>query len=248
VIAYLDGDGHRYSIQVASASHSGRRSSNEDAMGLMDLGAAGLCCTLADGAGGHGHGELAAQLTVQAVLEGFGRTRCSPLPAWPPDFPGGAPRQRPAVHLGLAHAHERHRGAVHRPGQGRALWAHWGDSRLYWFRAGRMHLRTEDHSLVQQLLHAGLYEENDPRRLPNRNVLAGAIGAEGQVPPSIRSAAVALEPGDVFLLCSDGLWEGMHESEWSSCWPRASAPTNGYSAWSAASYPAAIRTRTTSAR
>src|SRR5256885_16794873 len=54
------------------------------------------------------------------------------------------------------------------PEQGRALWAHWGDSRLYWFRAGRMHLRTEDHSLVQQLLHAGLYEENDPRRLPNR--------------------------------------------------------------------------------
>ena len=37
MIAYLDGDRHRYSIQVASASHSGRRSSNEDAMGLMDL-------------------------------------------------------------------------------------------------------------------------------------------------------------------------------------------------------------------
>ncbi|MGO8609299.1 protein phosphatase 2C domain-containing protein, partial [Rhizobium johnstonii] len=40
-------------------------------MGLMDLGAGGLCCTLADGAGGHGHGELAAQLTVQAVVDGF---------------------------------------------------------------------------------------------------------------------------------------------------------------------------------
>ena len=215
MIAYLDGDGHRYSIQVASASHSGRRSSNEDAMGLMDLGAGGLCCTLADGAGGHGHGELAAQLTVQAVLEGF---RENPLFA-PASLASLISQAEHRVSGQQSTSASRmHMSATVvvlciDPGQGRALWAHWGDSRLYWFRAGRMHLRTEDHSLVPQLLHAGLYEENDPRRLPNRNVLAGAIGAEGQVPPSIRSAAVALEPGDVFLLCSDGLWEGMHESE-----------------------------------
>ena len=81
MIAYLDGADHRYSIQVASASHSGRRSSNEDAMGLMDLGAGGLCCTLADGAGGHGHGELAAQLTVRSEERRVGkecRSRWSP--------------------------------------------------------------------------------------------------------------------------------------------------------------------------
>ena len=169
-------------------------------MGLMDLGAGGLCCTLADGAGGHGHGELAAQLTVQAVVDGF---RQNPLfaPASLASLISQAEHRvsgQQSTSVSRMHMSATVVVLCIDPEQGRALWAHWGDSRLYWFRAGRMHLRTEDHSLVQQLLHAGLYEENDPRRLPNRNVLAGAIGAEGQVPPSIRADAVALEAGDVF--------------------------------------------------
>lgn len=215
MIVLIDGEAHRYSVQLASASIRGRRVCNEDAMGLIDLGTKGLCCALADGAGGHGHGALAAQLTVDAVLGGFRDT-----PLFVPanlaslisqaehkvnmEQPASASRQHMSTTVVLLCID---------PAQGRALWAHWGDSRLYCFRAGRMHFRTEDHSVVQLLLHAGVYDESDPRLLPNRNVLAGAIGAEGQVPPSVLPEALALESGDVFLLCSDGLWEDLHESE-----------------------------------
>lgn len=184
-------------------------------MGLMDLGDQGLCCTLADGAGGHGHGELASQLTVQAVLEGF---RDNPLFA-PASLASLISRAEHRVCSQQSSSTSRmHMSATVvvlciDPCRGRALWAHWGDSRLYLFRAGRMHLRTQDHSIVQQLLHAGLYAGQDPRHLPNRNVLAGAVGAQGQVPPTVNADALALEPGDVFLLCSDGLWEDLHESQ-----------------------------------
>ncbi len=212
---HLDGGNHRHLLQVASASSRGARPNNEDAMGLMDLGDQGLCCTLADGAGGHGHGELASQLTVQAVLAGF---RDNPLfaPASLASLISQA-EQRVCGQQSTS-ASRRHMSATVvvlciDPRQGQALWAHWGDSRLYLFRSGRMHLRTQDHSIVQQLLHAGLYADQDPRRLPNRNVLAGAVGAQGQVPPTVCTDALALEPGDVFLLCSDGLWEDLHESQ-----------------------------------
>lgn len=215
MIAHIDGDGHRYAIQVASASFRGTRVSNEDALGLMNLGAKGLCCALSDGAGGHGHGALAAQLTVDAVLDGFRET---PLFA-PANLASLISQAEHRVSTAQPTSVSRqHMSATVvllciDPTKGQALWAHWGDSRLYCFRAGEMRSRTEDHSLIQQLLDAGLYEETDVRKLHNRNLLAGAVGAEGQVPPSILPKALALEPGDVFLLCSDGLWENLHESE-----------------------------------
>jgi serine/threonine protein phosphatase PrpC len=226
LIAHFDGDKHRYGIQVASSSLRGSRSSNEDALGLLSLGDQGLCCTLADGAGGHGHGELASQLTVQAVLAGF---RDNPLfaPASLASLISQAEHRvcgQQSTSVSRMHMSATVVVLCIDPAQGRALWAHWGDSRLYLFRAGRVHLRTQDHSIVQQLLHAGLYEEEDPRRLPNRNVLAGAIGAEGQVPPTVRSDALALEAGDVFLLCSDGLWEDLHESEMEALLARSQHP------------------------
>jgi len=214
VISCFDGPEHRFSIQVASGSHCGKRPRNEDAMGLINLDTNGLCCVLADGAGGHGHGDFAAQLTVQAVLGGF---RENPLFA-PASLASliSLAEHRVSEQQTLSASRTSMSATVVvlciNPKQGCALWAHWGDSRLYWFRAGRMRLRTQDHSLMQQLVHAGVYKD-DPRNLPNRNVLAGAIGAEGQVPPTIQADAMALEPGDVFLLCSDGLWEGLPESE-----------------------------------
>nr|KAJ8743916.1 serine/threonine-protein phosphatase [Delftia sp. PS-11] len=226
MIVHFDGPGQRYGIQVASASFRGSRSSNEDAMGILSQGSQGLCCTLADGAGGHGHGELAAQLTVQAVLEGF---RDNPLfaPASLASLISQA--EHKVCGQQTASVSRMHMSATVvvlclDVQQGRALWAHWGDSRLYLFRKGRVHVCTQDHSIVQQLLHAGLYEEADPRRLPNRNVLAGAIGAEGQVPPTVRADALVLEPGDVFLLCSDGLWEDLHETQMESLLARSRHP------------------------
>jgi len=97
------------------------------------------------------------------------------------------------------------------PLHARALWAHWGDSRLYWFRGGVVCSITQDHSVVQQLRKAGLYQDEDLRQLPHRNVLVGAVGADSQVPPSVLQQAVDLHAGDAFLLCTDGLWDRLDE-------------------------------------
>ncbi len=215
MIAHIAGEQHRFRLVLSTLSERGGRASNEDYLGLIDLGSRGFCCALADGAGGHGNGALAARLTVDAVLGGF---HGNPLFA-----PAGL-----ASLISLAEhivSHEQPTSMSRKfmsatvvllciePMSGRALWAHWGDSRLYWFRSGKVHRVTEDHSVVQQLRQAGVYTNEDLRTLPNRSVLAGAIGAESQVPPSVLQEAVDLQEGDAILMCSDGLWENIVESE-----------------------------------
>jgi PPM family protein phosphatase len=214
VIAHIAGEAHRLQLTVSAITEKGGRASNEDYLGMIDLGPKGFCCTLADGAGGHGNGALAARLTVDAVLGGY---RENPMFA-PASLASLIFRAEHTVSEEQPTSTSRmHMSATVvllciEPITGRALWAHWGDSRLYWFRSGKVHRMTEDHSVVQQLLHAGMYANSDPRSLPNRNVLAGAVGAESQVPPTVLHEPMELLEGDAFLLCSDGLWENLHET------------------------------------
>jgi serine/threonine protein phosphatase PrpC len=219
MITHIVGDGHRFRLCVAALSEQGMRSVNEDDLGMIEVSGRGMCCVLADGAGGHGNGSLAAQLTVAAVLDGFRET-----PLFSPaglaslisqaeqtvssEQPSSVSRKYMSSTVVLL--------AIE-PFNGRALWAHWGDSRLYWFRQGKVHQMTEDHSMVQQLLQAGIYRNKDPRDLPNRSMLAGAIGADSQVPPSVLGEPVELQIGDALLLCSDGLWESLRETDMERC-------------------------------
>ena len=215
MIAHIAGDQHRFRLTVAALSSQGGRASNEDYLGTIDMGSRGCCLALADGAGGHGNGALAARLTVEAVLEGY---RDNPLFA-PAGLASLISRAEHTVSTEQPVSVSRQHMCATvvllciEPLTGRALWAHWGDSRLYCFRANKVRCMTEDHSLVQQLLHAGVYAKQDLRQLPNRSVLAGAIGAESQVPPTVLGQAMDLEDGDVFLLCSDGLWENLREAD-----------------------------------
>jgi protein phosphatase len=82
---------------------------------------------------------------------------------------------------------------------GPAFIFHVGDSRLYRFRQGRLNQLTRDQSLYQQALEAGM-----PEPLPARNLLLQAIGPAPLVKPDLQTQAIA--PGDVYLLCSDGLY------------------------------------------
>ncbi len=215
MITHIAGESHRLQLTVSAITERGARTANEDYLGMIDLGRQGFCCTLADGAGGHGNGALAARLTVDAVLGGY---RENPLFA-PASLASLISRAEHTVSEEQPLSKSRmHMSATVvllciDPLTGRALWAHWGDSRLYCFRGGKVLRMTEDHSVVQQLLHAGIYAKSDPRSLPNRSVLAGAVGAESQVPPTVLHESMELQEGDAFLLCSDGLWENLLESD-----------------------------------
>ena len=88
----------------------------------------------------------------------------------------------------------------------KAIWAHWGDTRVYWFRDGELKEMTEDHSVVQSLVAAGLISEDEAATYPKRNVLLGAAGTTSEVGPTVLERAVTLANDDAFLLCSDGVW------------------------------------------
>ena len=87
---------------------------------------------------------------------------------------------------------------------GPTLWlAHVGDSRCYLFRHGALRPLTQDHSLVEEQFRAGLISRVQAATSPIRNIITRAVGTQPSVEPDI--AAHPAQPGDLFLLTSDGL-------------------------------------------
>lgn len=213
-------------VELAILSRPGGRDYNEDACGHWHSDSH-LCCVVADGAGGHGGGDVASKLAVQHIIEQF----------------GAAPLARPDEVQDLlldTNAHViRHRADAPEQANmhstvvalfidldgGQALWGHAGDSRLYLFRDGQMLAHTRDHSLVQSLVDAGLLGDDQLRTHPRRSELLSALGSE---PEHLHLTAAAkpwrLQPGDVFLLCTDGLWEYVNEVEMCASLVRAGDP------------------------
>jgi serine/threonine protein phosphatase PrpC len=200
-------------LEVAILSERGGRSYNEDACGHWHSDSQ-LCCVLADGAGGHGGGDIASRLAVSEVIH---RLSAAPTQAGPAlqqllreaneaviaaRVPGTA----------SAHMHSTVVCLVIDFAAQQAHWAHAGDSRLYWFRAGRILTQTRDHSMVQALVDAGMLPPSDLRSHPKRSELRSALGTQAdelQVADSGEPQSV--QAGDVFLLCTDGLWEHIDE-------------------------------------
>lgn len=89
--------------------------------------------------------------------------------------------------------------------------AHVGDSRLYRLRDEQLMAITRDHSFLQEQIDLGLMSEAEARYSLNRNLLTRAIGVDRQVEAEIHVHSV--RPGDVYLLCSDGLYDMVDEAE-----------------------------------
>jgi serine/threonine protein phosphatase PrpC len=96
---------------------------------------------------------------------------------------------------------------------GGAYWAHVGDSRIYQLRGGAIRLRTRDHSHVELLLREGLIAESEMRNHPMRNFVECCLGGDVPLPDMSVSARNKLEPGDLLLVCTDGLWSGLEDSD-----------------------------------
>ncbi len=88
-------------------------------------------------------------------------------------------------------------------GQGKGIWAHVGDSRLYLLRQGNMRQLTQDHTYVNDLIASGSITPLEAENHPKRNMLLRAVGVEEFV--QVDTGEFTLEAGDIMLLCSDGL-------------------------------------------
>ena len=93
--------------------------------------------------------------------------------------------------------------------QAHCIWA--GDSRIYRLRQNRLIRLTQDHSQVEEMVQAGLLSEEEAESHPSANVITRAVGANEQLDLDVTS--YPLIPGDVFLLCSDGLNKVMNDHE-----------------------------------
>src|SRR5277367_1395522 len=97
---------------------------------------------------------------------------------------------------------------------GRMYFGHVGDSRIYYLaaRSGAMLQLTHDDTHVGWLFRNGRINEREARNHPRRNLLQKALGGGNQfIDPQV--GAVAYETGDIFLLCTDGLVDGLHDSQ-----------------------------------
>lgn len=202
-------------IELAILSRVGGRDYNEDACGHWHSDSH-LTCVVADGAGGHGGGDVASKLAVRHIIE---QSAAAPL-ARPDevhdlllDTNANVRRHRADAET-QRHMHSTVVALFIDLDRGEALWGHAGDSRLYLFRDGQMLAHTRDHSLVQSLVDAGLLSPDQMRTHPRRSELHSALGTDPeQFQVSTASRPWALKPGDAFLLCTDGLWEFVNEAE-----------------------------------
>jgi protein phosphatase/serine/threonine-protein phosphatase Stp1 len=193
-----------------SATHEGAvRPRNEDA--FVDRPDLGLWA-VADGAGGHGAGDVASAAIAEAMQ------------AIPPGLTAAEILAQLRLRLAAVHAELQRKAQALGPhrliastvvallARGEhyaALWA--GDSRAYLLRGGRLAAITRDHSLVQELLEEGKITEAEAAHHPQGNVITRAVGATGVLELDKVSGRIAA--GDRFLLCSDGLVRTLPEPE-----------------------------------
>ena len=191
-------------IEFGHGTHVGlRRTRNEDtyhadaALGLF---------LVADGMGGHQHGEVASAVVRDAVVEAVAkgqslaeavRSAAAHLQLHTKDFDDARPMGTTIAAIRFAE------------NQYEVAWV--GDSRIYLWQASLRRL-SHDHSLVQTLVERGVIDESQASRHPQRNVLTQALGITAIDQLHISMAKGALEPGMSFLVCSDGLTEEVADS------------------------------------
>lgn len=105
-----------------------------------------------------------------------------------------------------------------------ACWAHVGDTRLYHFASGRIIFQTRDHSVPQTMVDAGDIRYDDIRHHEDRNRLTRSLGSDGKVRTTILDQPVAIAGGDAFLLCTDGFWEFVTETEMEATSAKSATP------------------------
>jgi PPM family protein phosphatase len=211
----------RPGIELAGLSDVGcLRPNNEDSYSYWEavptdrFQRQGRLAIVADGMGGHEGGQEASRIAVDTVKKIYS------------DAPENNPRD--ALRAGFQAAHEQ----ILLYGQKYPLlqglgttctaialiekslyYAHIGDSRLYLIRESKVQRLTQDHSYVGKLLDSGIIGAAEAAVHPHRNILLKALGVGATIEPEIPEQPILLQPNDILLLCTDGLWSMVSEDE-----------------------------------
>lgn len=203
-------------------SNTGSRENNEDNIGMYQKGSE-YCFVLADGLGGHGKGEEASRLAVEASVktfaesgagqktleESFQEAQSSILKNQKVDVQA---RDMKTTLVVLHIAEEQFQ------------WGYIGDSRLYYFKNKKLAERTLDHSVPQMLVAAGELRESQIRNHPDRNRLLRVLGVDWDSPRYQIEEPLDRREKQQFLLCSDGFWELIDEKKMEHCLKKSKTP------------------------
>lgn len=197
-----------------------QRQNNEDRYSYwepvsdVDYEHKGRLAIVADGMGGHEGGQEASAIATETIQQIYAEGAGDP-----PTLLAAAFREAHERIRRHAAAHPQLRGmgttatAVVILSDNRLYYSHVGDSRLYLVREGQVSRLTHDHSYVSRLVENGVITWEEAETHPQRHILTAALGAGQEFSPDVPQAPVALQPGDVLVLCSDGLWGVVSEQE-----------------------------------
>lgn len=211
----------RPGVELAGLSDVGcQRENNEDRYSYWEpaddsqFPAKGRLATVADGMGGYEGGQEASRIAVEVIEEVYAKEDAGDPRSW--------------LLQGFQVAHQRIQEYADKypdlHGMGttctaiallahQLYFAHVGDSRLYLIRGSSISRLTRDHSYVSRLVQNGVLRAEEAESHPQRHILTAALGAGNNIIPDSPIQPVALESGDVLVLCTDGLWGLLSESD-----------------------------------
>ena len=182
---------------------------------------------LADGMGGLNAGEVASSMAVHLLVDELaqyrnGKSKLTPEQKGEEKLPVQARVVRKAVEKANETVFETSQTQPQCQGMGttvvvayyynnRVAVAHIGDSRMYRLRNNEMEQITKDHSFVQELIDKGLFTKEEARVSSKKNVVTRALGVSPNVEVEVNEHQV--EPGDIYLMCSDGIHDLLPDDE-----------------------------------
>jgi protein phosphatase len=205
-------------LSACGFSHPGRqREENEDAFGsFVDA----RLFIVADGMGGHNAGEVASVMAVDALETFFRSYHADPRQPWPHAVNSEMSLGANLLRVGIKVANDKIRAAGRQDraknrmgttivalavGDAQLTVAHAGDSRVYRVRGDEIKRLTRDHSIVEEMIAARPeITDEEIAAFAHRNVVTRSLGSKEEIEPAV--LVEALEAGDVYLVCSDGLW------------------------------------------
>jgi len=210
-------------LEIASCTDPGMvRSHNEDSIATD---AANGLVVLADGMGGYNAGEVASGMATTVIITEMRQILASTQPNQID------PRTNQTIAARLMREQVlKANGSIYQAAQSqpqyagmgttlvvslfydnRVLVAHLGDSRLYLLREGALRQVTRDHSLLQEQIDSGLLTAEQAKNAQHKNLVTKALGIDPSVEPEIHEYPT--RPGDLYLLCSDGLCDMVEDEE-----------------------------------
>ncbi|HVU49049.1 MAG TPA: Stp1/IreP family PP2C-type Ser/Thr phosphatase [Polyangia bacterium] len=212
-------------LQACGFSHPGRqREENEDAFGsFVDA----RLFIVADGMGGHNAGEVASVMAIDALETFFRSYHADPRQPWPHAVDTQLSLGANLLRVGIKVANDKIRAAAKQDraktrmgttivalavGDAQLTIAHAGDSRAYRLRGGELKRLTRDHSIVEEMIAARPeITEEEIAAFAHRNVVTRSLGSKEELEPTL--LVEPLEPGDLYLVCSDGLWGSVADAK-----------------------------------